>query len=639
MKKYLILLILLLNCGESVNEFYYGKDPTETFYVKESKNNFSVEENVLGQYSVLGSESGSENFVATKKEDVSLGHYTQSEEVIQVENISKVDMIWSIDNSISMGPYQTRLANSFNLFIEDFAEKNIDFKMAIVTTGDANNRDTNNKLNSTELKKNKDNFINDFKNKVKVGANSMQIHATGERGFEFVKQFLQNNVSWPRSDALLVIIYLSDEPEQSLGTVQSHADYMTSIKSNDLKKIKVFSICNNVTRDWTSPYGFPFNGSGCHRFSEISSLTGGLTRYINGSFADIAKEFGESITSSVTMLKTVFALNITPSDLTKLKVEIDGSEVSRDKTEVDGWNYDSVDNTIEFFGSHVPSKGSNIKIYQEGEVKNIFQLTDEIESDRVNFLVVEVNGKIIPRDTSETNGWNYDSSANRVEFFGSYRPAKGARINITLPGKVDNFIPLSNMLNTNHLSKVEIVVGGNIIPRDDTKTNGWAYNGQNNTIEFFGRYSLSEGDTVKISLGVTSSFCALKGFDLKYLSGLKVVVGDKAIPWNPAGTSGWTYNEKSNCIELYGENGLEPGTSVEISWGKTSKFCLGKPLDQSKLETAIVKIDGTVIEKSGEGVGWNYDGERNCISFFGIHMPRVNSKIEIIYTPDYRGEQ
>ena len=197
------------------------KDPSETFYVQEQKRNLSVEENVLGQYSITETEDDNENFVATKKEDRSLGHYTQSEEVIQVENINKVDIVWSIDNSVSMGPYQAKLADSFSLFIKDFAEKDIDFKMAIVTTGDANDRDFNNKLNSAELKKNKQNFINDFKTKVKVGASSMQLHATGERGFKFVKDFLQNNTSWVRSDALLTVIYLSDEPEQSSGTVQS----------------------------------------------------------------------------------------------------------------------------------------------------------------------------------------------------------------------------------------------------------------------------------------------------------------------------------------------------------------------------------------------------------------------------------
>ena len=97
---------------------------------------------------------------------------------------------------------------------------------------------------------------------------------------------------------------------------------------------------------------------------------------------------------------------------------------------------------LNFFGSHIPPKGASVKVYEEGEVKNTFRLTAAVEPDRVDFLVVEVNGRSVPRDTSGTNGWNYDSTENSIEFFGSYRLSKGAKVNMTLPGKVDSFITL-----------------------------------------------------------------------------------------------------------------------------------------------------------------------------------------------------
>ena len=643
-KHFLIFILLFsISCSDSEHEFYYSKDPTEIFYVQEQSMNFSVEENVLGQFSVSGSADSSENFTATKKPNRSLGYYTQSEEVIQVENISKVDIVWSIDNSASMSILQEKLAQNLSIFIEDFVEKDIDFKMAIVTTENSVNRDSNNKLNSAELKKNKTNFINDFKNKIKVGIDPIwQYHPNGreERSFKFVKQFLQENPSWIRSDAKLVAIYLSDEPEQSSGTVKSYVDYMRSLKGNELERVKTFSICDGRVRNWTKIHAVPggsFNG--CERFQDMSDKTGGLVRYINGTFSDISREFAESISSSLTRLKTVFALNITPAESSKLKIEIDGSIVPRDTTESDGWDYDGGDNSIEFFGSHIPADGSGIKVYEEGEVMHVFQLTQDIDSDRVDFLIVEVGGHRIPRDTSESNGWNYDGATKRVEIFGRYRPSAGARVKITLPGEVDNFVHLTRKLNPNHLDKVEVSIGGNTVPKDSTKTDGWEYNQQKNTIEFFGSHTLTEGDAVRISLGATSSFCSLRGFDLNEFVEFKVVIEGKRLARDTTGTNGWDYNRESGCIELYGEQNLTPGLLVEVSWGEKSQFCLNRPLDEKKLDTAVIKVDGVVVEKGQEGVGWDYDEKTNCMSFFGYQLPGANSKIEITYTPDYKSKK
>ena len=636
MKKYLFtlgILIVMLSCGKAVQEFYYAKDPTETFYVSEQEKNFSIEENVLGNFPISDRDGRSEDFNVGKKPDRNLGHYTGSEEVITVESASKVDIVWSVDNSDSMEPWQKKLADNFSRFAGDFSQKNIDFKMAIVTTGSADNKDTNGKLNSTELKKNKQNFINDFKNKIKVGIDPVwQVHSKGtqERSFGFVKKFLQDNTSWPRSDALLVVVYLSDEPEQSAGTVQSHVSYMTSLKGEDSSKVKVFSICDDRTRKHGIPGG-PFNG--CERFKQMANSTNGLVRDINGSFADIAQEFGDSIFSSLARPKTLFSININPKEPSKLKVAVDGSEVPRDTTETNGWNYDGNDNTIEFFGSYVPAKGASIKVYEEGDVETIFRLADTFDSSRENALMVEVNGSVVPRDTSELDGWNYDSSCNCVEFFGSHIPTKGAKINITLPGIVDSMICWQGGININHLNKVEVTKGGDIVPQDDSKSNGWAYNTRNGCIEFFGGHALAVGDVIRVTQ-MKKEFCSIQGFDVSKLDEVRFIVGGRDIPKESEDTVGWSFNSNTGCIELYGDHGLKPGVPVKIMWGDRFRFCLKEELDESKLETVVIAVDGVVIEKGGEGVGWDYDKNANCISFYGNNLPQVNSKIEITYTPD-----
>ena len=623
--RYLAILLLGGACGEIVNDFYHGKDPTEVFYVREFGENFSVEENLLGHFSVVGKDGMSENFNVSKNPDRDLGHYSQSEEVIKVESVKKVDIVWNIDNSGSMGSYQTALMNNFSFFIEDFAKKEVDFKMAIITTDSAVNRDSGNKLNSVELKKNKQVFISDFKANVWVGTGGSGL----EKAFEMTKDFIEGNSAWLRSDALLVIIFVSDEEEGgnevdklNIGTnkpVKHYTDAIVNAKGGDVANVRAFSICNRIT---------------CKRFSAMSQTTNGLVRYIQDSFSDISKEFGESIVRNLTNLETVFPLNITPSNPANLKVDVDGSAVPKDTTENNGWNYDGTNNAIKFFGSHIPSAGSGIKVYEVGQVEDTFCLSKRIKPGRVSSMVVEVDGQVVPRDTGEVNGWNYNN--NCVEFFGRYLPSAGSDISISLPGEINNFLCLKNKLNGNHLDKVEVSVGGKRVPRDTTKVDGWAYNDQNNCIEFFGNNNLSAGDVVNISLGLNYSYCLNKGFDVNKLNDVQVVIGNQTISRDTKGTKGWDYNQGSNCIEIYGDHGLSPGLPVKISWGQTTRFCPNKPLDESKIETVVIKVDGVVVERGGEGVGWDYDGETNCVSFFGERMPKINSKIEVTYTPSYR---
>ena len=632
--------MVVICCGKPNSEFYYGKDPTEVFYVKSQEENFSIEENVLGSFSVTGVNGAAKDFRVTKEPDLNLGHYTQSEEMITVSYAHKIDIVWSVDNSDSMDPLQLKMANNFTQFIERFAQKDIDFKMAIVTTDSSSNKDHNGKLNSAELKKNKQNFINDFKNKIQVGVSPiLQLHSKGteERSFWFVKKFLQENTSWLRSDATLMVIYLSDEPEQSSGTVKSHVDYMVSLKGNESVRVKAFSICKDKTLDWTRAQGIPggvFNA--CDRFKEISNMTSGLVRHINSSFSDIATEFGDSMVETFAQLKTTFSLNITPSNLSKLKVDVDGSAIPRDTKEVNGWNYDGVANAIEFFGSHIPAKGSRIKVYEEGDVVNVFCLAKPVDISRLDTMVVEVNGNNVPRDVGESNGWNYDKSSNCVELFGSHAPSDKASINIILPGTVSNFLCINGGLNGNHLNKVEVTRGGSVVPRDTRKKNGWDYNTGTQCMDFFGSHALSAGDVLRVSLGLSSVFCLKKELDLNSLIGVEVSAGGKTIPRDTTATMGWDYNSGNRCIELYGEHGLKEGLPIKITWGKTSRFCLNSPLDQERLETVVIKLDGKVVERGRVGEGWDYDSESNCISFFGQQLPNINSKLEITYTPEYR---
>lgn len=54
--------------------------------------------------------------------------------VLTDQDPNAVDMLFVVDNSVSMGPYQTALANSFNSFIQQFSTSGINFQLGVVTS-------------------------------------------------------------------------------------------------------------------------------------------------------------------------------------------------------------------------------------------------------------------------------------------------------------------------------------------------------------------------------------------------------------------------------------------------------------------------------------------------------------------------
>ena len=53
---------------------------------------------------------------------------------LQSAQISKIDILWVIDNSISMLKAQENLASNFESFITNFSDKSLDFQLAVAST-------------------------------------------------------------------------------------------------------------------------------------------------------------------------------------------------------------------------------------------------------------------------------------------------------------------------------------------------------------------------------------------------------------------------------------------------------------------------------------------------------------------------
>lgn len=257
-----------------------------------------------------------------------------------------VDILWVIDNSGSMADNQDSLARNFTNFIGPFIDRKIDFKMGITTTdgtinyngrmvGDAN------KLTSSAAIANKNLFISNFQNWVRVGTMGSGV----EQGLKTASSFLDRySSSFLRSDAYLIIVILSDENDQSEKKV---SEYISRFQSTKVNKgmVKAYSI---VTQSLPKNAVWETVGT---RYNEVSDATGGVKAEITDDYSTILRDMGTTIVNLIDK----FALAESPYD-NQVQVFVNNIEVQS------GWVYDSLSKAIKFNSDSIPNEGAKIEV-------------------------------------------------------------------------------------------------------------------------------------------------------------------------------------------------------------------------------------------------------------------------------------
>lgn len=260
-------------------------------------------------------------------------------------NTKNVDILWVIDDSGSMSDEQEALGTNFSSFIDGFVDSGVDFKMAITTTDVSSEYrrgrmvSGSENLTSSYAQQNENAFKDLFKELVKVG-----IRGSGyEKGIEASKWFMEKHQSFLRPDAYLAVVYMSDEEDQSSGTVKSYMDYLKGLKA-DAGLVKAYSIVNtDVTYGSGLSVGF-------ERYKEASDLTAGKLADIKGDFHTILAEMGGDLRS----LLDSFALAHSPLTGT-LKVFVNNELVTN-------YTYDAGSRSIKFDINDLPPVGATIKV-------------------------------------------------------------------------------------------------------------------------------------------------------------------------------------------------------------------------------------------------------------------------------------
>lgn len=263
------------------------------------------------------------------------------------EETKKLDIMWVIDDSGSMADEQTALGNNFDSFITQFINKNVDFKMGITTTDTSSSTKkgrmvagSDTKLTSAAAASNPNQFMEDFKNLVKVGTSGSGY----EKGLAATEGFMEKYAqTFVRSDAYLAVVILSDEEDQSSKAVKDYTDFLKSFKAN-AGLVKIYSIVN--VND--VPTGG--NTIGHVRYEEASQRTGGVMANIMDDFANVLLEMGDSIIN----LLDSFALANEPVNGT-LEVFVNGVQTTN-------YTYDAGSRSIKFDAGNLPPVGAQVTV-------------------------------------------------------------------------------------------------------------------------------------------------------------------------------------------------------------------------------------------------------------------------------------
>jgi hypothetical protein len=308
---------------------------------------------------------------------------------------NKIDMLWMVDNSGSMGPLQNNMTSNFHSFINTFITKGYDFHLAVGSSdqylslpapfnntpayakffdGGFDGSPATGIFQITQNTGTQAYIESTFVHNATLGSNG----SGDEREFSSMKQALNysGNSGFLRSDSFLAVIILSDEDDFSdetrcegcltdhwyadpnLDTVASYETYLDTLTTSTaaFRRYSVNAI--TVADSICLAIHQAVSGSSIigQRYIQMVNDTNGVI----GSVCDPSYATALAlITAHILELGTQFFLNNTPV-VSSIVVIVNGVVVPNNAA--NGWTYNATANSIMFHGSAVPAQNSTIEV-------------------------------------------------------------------------------------------------------------------------------------------------------------------------------------------------------------------------------------------------------------------------------------
>ena len=280
----------------------------------------------------------------------------------QVKYAKGVDVLWVLDDSGSMSPRQAMLAAQVPDFVMALNNSGLDYQMA-VTTMDMSVTGERGKFlaqagTPTILNAGTPNLNAVLSARLQPGGNGSPV----ERGEESMQAALNlsqqasGNQGFLRPNALLVVIFLSDEDDSSAAV--DYKTYLDQVRpplaSGERSWISNFmGIVPNDPECKTSTWNFTDPGL---KYIQLATDSGGTSESICSG--DLRQAL-TNVRARILEVVTEYHLDRDPM-VSSITVVVNGQSVATDAT--NGWTYDAAKNAVVFHGTAIPVAGSTINV-------------------------------------------------------------------------------------------------------------------------------------------------------------------------------------------------------------------------------------------------------------------------------------
>ncbi len=255
--------------------------------------------------------------------------------LIQVRAVDGVDILWIIDTSGSMSDYQTQLIAGIEHMMNALPEAG--WRLVMIST------DPSETISENQFPLVPGDSIVDAEDMY-----SLMNHGPGEKGFDAAVAYIEMNpyaATWMRPDAALLIVFVSDEDDQS-DTMMNPADFISWYSARRYGNVFLASI---VMQEEDISLCDDFGGSTPgHNYMTATSM-------LFGTILDIcADDWTPGVTDATSQIEPYEKIELSRTPVvTTIRVFIDGL-LNND------WFYVQSTNTVHF--NTIPPGGSLVEV-------------------------------------------------------------------------------------------------------------------------------------------------------------------------------------------------------------------------------------------------------------------------------------
>ncbi len=255
---------------------------------------------------------------------------------VQVRAVDGVDIVWVIDTSGSMSRYQTQLLNGIETMMNSLPATG--WRLVMIST------DPDESVTESQFPLVPGDDITDAERMY-----DLMGRGSDEEGFDSILSYIETNpyaASWMRPDAALLVVFVSDEDDQS-SLISSSNDFVNWYASRRFGNVFLASIV--MQRDEETMCEGPNYGSA----PGIEYMT--ATSLLFGTIVDICDEdWSAGVTDATTQIEPYEYIQLSKSPVKEtIRVFMDGTLYSE-------WLYVESTNTVEFLV--LPPGGSLVEV-------------------------------------------------------------------------------------------------------------------------------------------------------------------------------------------------------------------------------------------------------------------------------------